>query len=482
MTSLVRRAIRALPPGIGALLVAASATAQWPPWAEEPVPSVVYPAILVDRASLPELDALLLDARDPVAYRTGHLPGAIAAPPGSLLSGAGLDRLALRPDDPALVLGLPRVLGELGLSGRETVVCYGDREAPAEAARLLWCLELAGHPRVRVLDGGLDPDEAELETALRRLSPTLWEPDFARHRLATPAWVQARFGRPHPGLPDWELLDLRGEFEWRGGPPELGRGSGPERGHIPQSHPVDPAALFRTDGRWVAQDSMRAFLTGLGPRPATTLREEAELVCYADGPTGDGALGYLAARIAGFPRVRWLAGGWLDWCGSEGPRTRVLSAAEVAARLETDRGPDAPVVLLDVRHVADWSAAHLPGAVQLAPHFFADSLDTVLSRHFGSELDRTAATLIAYCYGPGCVRSRNCTTLAAQAGFRDVVWLRGGLEAWIASGYEVVRERKEGTSWWIPRPEEEARPERGSRAGSESEGRYRAPDPSDRVP
>jgi len=47
--------------------------------------------------------------------------------------------------------------------------------------------------------------------------------------------------------------------------------------------------------------------------------------------------------------------------------------------------------------------------------------------------------LIVYCYGPGCTRSRFCTTTAARQGWRNLWWYKDGQDGWRGAGLEIVR-------------------------------------------
>jgi rhodanese-related sulfurtransferase len=46
-------------------------------------------------------------------------------------------------------------------------------------------------------------------------------------------------------------------------------------------------------------------------------------------------------------------------------------------------------------------------------------------------------TVIFYCNGPRCRRSDNAVMIAAECGYRNLYWFRGGMEAWRADAYPV---------------------------------------------
>jgi len=152
--------------------------------------------------------------------------------------------------------------------------------------------------------------------------------------------------------------------------------------------------------------------------------------------------------VAGFERVRYFPGGWKEWSqDSSLPVVRILTAQETREALGVP-GKSAAIVF-DLRHYGEFNAGHIPGSSLLSSHEFGDSLEAQLDRHRPS-IDRRNAILIGYCYGPDCIRSRNCTTLAAQHGFLRLGWFRGGMPEWKGAGYPVDKgERAEtsGESW-----------------------------------
>jgi thiosulfate/3-mercaptopyruvate sulfurtransferase len=393
--------------------------AQWPPWLAKDEPPPVYPDVLVDADSLVREGVVVLDARDADRWARGHVPGAVSFP---------------HSENDAAEVG--SALATRGVSGRERIVCVGEREDLVEVARLFWLLETAGCPEVRILDGGLEAWSASggaLVTSHSERPAVRWSVTPEESRRATVDFVRERFGRPDPGRPNVEILDARPEMEWSG----IGDLDG---GHIPHSLPIDVDAFIQADGRFAPKESTRAIVDRIGPRLATTVELSSEFITTDDGVSAAGALVYLALRIAAIERVRYFPGGFAEWKASDLPRVRVAAVEEVRSRLAKSATGGRGVVLVDVRGAADFAAGHIPDALLISPVGFADSLGVVLERE-RPMLDRGRTTFIAYCYGKECVRSRNAATTAAQQGFVDSIWFRGGLPEWIAAGGEIVRER-----------------------------------------
>ena len=77
--------------------------------------------------------------------------------------------------------------------------------------------------------------------------------------------------------------------------------------------------------------------------------------------------------------------------------------------------------------------------VGLPSHLFADDFEPLLQERW-PDLDRAGTAILFYCYGPTCIRSRHCASVAARHGFRNLLWFRDGIEGWYAIGERLVRE------------------------------------------
>jgi thiosulfate/3-mercaptopyruvate sulfurtransferase len=239
------------------------------------------------REHLGEPDVVVGDVRGPNAHSRGHIPGSrplvLGSPPpmsDEEIVGALAKEVGLR-------------LRRHGITGEERLVLY-DRGDGIGAMPSTQLAELAGHPRVAVLVGGLAAWGDELEVGPFELQPvkTTLEPrldalptrDELARRLEDPSLV---------------LLDVRTpeEFSGRGGYP-----CDPRQGHIPGARRVELGDLFAAPGR---------------PRPAEEVRavvgapEGADVVAYCHSGSRS-ALANLALRAAGY-RARNYAGSWHEW-------------------------------------------------------------------------------------------------------------------------------------------------------------------------
>lgn len=433
-SALSRAALAVMLPAVllAIVLAAAPSAGQWPPWrrnqSETPP---VYPEVTahVDWLSrrLGARGVAIVDARPRAAYDAGHIPGAVSL---DLDADAGWREA-------------PRLFGEAGLTGSGIVVCYGATTTAPDAARLFWLLEASGAERAMLLEGGVSAWLAagnDMTAEPTVLPAATWVGRHRSERIASAAYVALKFG-----VPGYEIIDTRGWEEWEGPLDETQWGSPPRVGHIPHALPYDFSEMVTAEGVFQDPEDARGVFSRVGPRPSTPVTLSDEFIVHGDGAPGDGAMGYFLLRRAGIGKVRYFAGGWDSWAGDANlPIVRIIGVEELKDRISRERRwlrPDAPpegFAFFDVRHEGNHASGHLPGAVSLNSRYFADSLSVYLDRNWPG-LDRARAPIVTYCYGPNCIRSRNCCTEAARQGFVRVERFYGGVEDWRLAGGELHR-------------------------------------------
>jgi rhodanese-related sulfurtransferase/DNA-binding transcriptional ArsR family regulator len=100
----------------------------------------------------------------------------------------------------------------------------------------------------------------------------------------------------------------------------------------------------------------------------------------------------------------------------------------VPAREVLERAKKGLVVVLDVRPVEEYSAGHLPGAVNIPIHELQKRLKELPKRK----------EIIAYCRGPYCLMSYDAVSLLRNQGMK-ARRLEAGLPEWRAAGLPVER-------------------------------------------
>ncbi|MET9931257.1 MULTISPECIES: sulfurtransferase [unclassified Streptomyces] len=224
------------------------------------------------------------------AYEAGHLPGAVyvdldaelAGPPGS----GGRHPL---PDPEAFGAAMRRA----GVSADRPVVVY-DGGSGWGAARAWWLLRWAGHPDVRVLDGGLAAWTGELTEEVPAPEPGDFRPAPGALGLldADGAAALARSGL---------LLDARAAERYRGDVEPIDRVGG----HIPGAVSAPTTENVDAGGLFLAADALRDRFAALGAAEGTP-------VAVYCGSGVSGAHEVLALEIAGIPASLY-AGSWSEW-------------------------------------------------------------------------------------------------------------------------------------------------------------------------
>jgi len=231
-------------------------------------------------------------------YEAGHLPGAawvdleaeLSGPPGT----GGRHPLP-RPEV------FSAAMRRIGVGSGSEVVVY-DAGTSLAAARLWWLLLDAGHPRVRVLDGGLAawqqaglPVQSGAETA-RPAGDFVARPGHLERVDATELLAHLQ----EPAAP--VLVDVRAPERYRGEVEPLD----PVAGHIPGAVNRPSMANLDPTGRFLPAAVLAERYAGL-PDPV--------LYC-GSGITAAHTL--LALRSAGVPGGRIYPGSWSDWVSDPG--------------------------------------------------------------------------------------------------------------------------------------------------------------------
>jgi len=242
---------------------------------------------------------------DPAVHLV-HVAMTHGGAPAALLPGAALlDYHAIETSE-GLPVELPpvdqlvRVLRQAGISDHQHVVFYGP--APAHlAARAFLTLEYLGHPRVSVMDGGIEAwTEEQRPVVSRAVSPKPGDltPHPRGDLLVDAEWILERLDGHQLAL-----IDARPADQFEGQSPDPGL----RPGHIPGSGHLYFADLLRSERVHRLKDP-----------------EEARRLFEAAGAGGDrvvvsycqigmrASYDYLVARQLGY-EVRFYDGSWSDW-------------------------------------------------------------------------------------------------------------------------------------------------------------------------
>lgn len=257
------------------------------------LPLIVEPELLERHLGAAQLYIVDFCQRD--AYLQSHIPEAAHLEYARIVR-AQPPMLGLLPDT-AYLTGL---FSTIGLRRDHHVVAY-DEEGGSRAARLLWTLDVIGHPAFSLLNGGLTAwqDEQRLLTDIvTPRPPSDYRIDRADRSLATRDYVLA-----HLHDSGVVLLDTRSPGEYRGVDKRAARA-----GHIPGARNFDwVRAMDITRGlRFKPAAELRAELTALGVTP------DKEIVVYCQTHHRS-AHTYMVLKSLGYPRIKGYSGSWSEW-------------------------------------------------------------------------------------------------------------------------------------------------------------------------
>lgn len=239
----------------------------------------------------------IIDAREPQAYEEGHIPGAVSLHPSILEATEVLDSGEEVPSQLRAVADVTPYLRAAGVSN-DVPVCVYDDGGGYVAARLWWILDVAGHPRPRVLDGGYFCWTTEVDVVTS-------EAPAARRGGFTPSWNEGR------RLEFSDLITVIGD------PAVALINSLPVDSYLQETLPCSvnfPYAETFADDGFPLLRSRHELAAAFAERGIT---HRHHIVCFCGIGYSASQL-YLAARYAGFPRVSLYDGSMVDWSARGG--------------------------------------------------------------------------------------------------------------------------------------------------------------------
>ena len=258
---------------------------------ESPKPALLSVQELAETRPWP----LVVQVTSSQTYAAVHLPGALHVAPGELVGGVP-PAIGALPSAECLT-ALFRRIGFNPACEREVVVL--DDEGGGWAGRFAWTLDVIGHTGWRYLDGGLHAwHDAGLPLVATptRVRPSDVEVGIRSGPIADAEELLARLGDP-----DLLVWDCRSAEEYAGT-----RESSARAGHIPGAVNLDWLALVDRHRGCRLVENLPSFLAERG------IDAERDVVTHCQTHHRSG-LAYMAARLAGFARIRAYPGSWAEW-------------------------------------------------------------------------------------------------------------------------------------------------------------------------
>src|SRR5512143_2002554 len=235
---------------------------------------------------LGERDLLVVDLSRPETYSQLHVPGAVHLSYTELVTKQGPARGMLPSDE-----HLSRLFSALGLTPDTHVVAYDD-EGGGKAGRLLWTLDLVGHRRFSLLNGGLHAWANEghpLSREPAQREPAQYRAVADRTRVADAEYIMARLQSPAIAI-----LDARSPNEFLGLTQSALR-----NGHIPGAVNLEWTSAMDTDRNLRLKPA--AELERMLEAREVTRDKEVIVHCLTHHRS---AHTYLVLKALGYPQVK----------------------------------------------------------------------------------------------------------------------------------------------------------------------------------
>lgn len=258
-------------------------------------PLLMEPAQLQPLLGQPNL--LVVDLCRPEQYTSAHIPGAVYLPFAQLMSGQAPAPGKLPPE-----LQISQALSAIGLTPQTHVVAYDD-EGGGWAGRLLWTLDIIGHPKYSYLNGGLHAwagEQRPLERDIHSPEPSQYSAHFIDQSWATKADILDKLQQQDDSFVIW---DARSPEEYAGLRPAAAH-----NGHIPGAVNYEwVRAMDRHNGLRIRNlDEVRNELAQLG------ISSEKEIITHCQSHHRS-SFTWMLGKILGFPNIKAYPGSWSEW-------------------------------------------------------------------------------------------------------------------------------------------------------------------------
>lgn len=230
-------------------------------------------------------------------YLAGHIPGAVYVNVNDIREQVpqGGSRIPLAEE-------FGKMMGRLGIGNSTAVVIYDD-DGGLYASRLFFTLEVFGHHRVALLNGGIQAWKRQgrpVTTDQPPVTPQTFRTAPNLERVATAEWILAR-------LNDRTVvfLDTRSPKEYRGEDVRAKRG-----GHIPGAKNVDWTTTLHPDKTFKSEEELRALFVSQGITPNKAVVPYCQTFVR-------GSHGYFVLRLLGYEKLRGYDRSWAEWGNRE---------------------------------------------------------------------------------------------------------------------------------------------------------------------
>ncbi len=173
------------------------------------------------------------------------------------------------------------------------------------------------------------------------------------------------------------------------------------------------------------EGSESIWMAGLAPYAGWLLPHDVPLLLVLDDPVHVETMVRTLIRMGYDNIIGYLWGGMIQWCHDNMPfkTMRTASVGELKAKLDAKER----LVVLDPRPFHEWAKVHLAEA----NHIFVGELEKNLAK---VPKDRPIASMCSVGY-----RGSMAAAILERNGYDNVMNVLGGVSAWAAAGYPVVK-------------------------------------------
>ena len=241
-------------------------------------------------------DVVIVDLSQPGQYVTAHIPEAHYLPYGCIVR-AQKPVVGLLPDAGVF----SRLLSNLGIDENTHVIAYDD-EGGGCAARFVWTLNVFGHDKASIVNGGIISwfNEGHETIAIPPVSNT---PSDYTLQPGDNETTDYEYIRQHLDDPAIALLDARSPGEYNGS-----KRLAEKAGHIPGAKHFEwtDAMDKNNNMRLLPTEQIQSRLDQSG------LTKDKEILCYCQSHHRS-AFSWVMLKAMGYDKVRGYPGSWSDW-------------------------------------------------------------------------------------------------------------------------------------------------------------------------
>jgi thiosulfate/3-mercaptopyruvate sulfurtransferase len=244
---------------------------------------------------------VLLDIRTPADFKTGHIKGAyqIWRPDFSASKGE-YEYNGMR----ATREKLAETLGDYGIS-RDTYVILISADSNLDAARLWWLMDIYGHEKMALVDGGIDGWKQAGLPVVRELSP---KPKTVVYKFPR-GESTSRLGTIEDiknGIEseDVVILDTRTNFEHDGLVQFKGAFA---KGRIPSEHHIEWNKMVNKDKTFKSREEIERILTENG------ITKDKTIIPYCQAGVRSAHTTFVLSELLGWKNIKNYDGSWIEW-------------------------------------------------------------------------------------------------------------------------------------------------------------------------